>query len=146
MILKGERGPAPVWIDNEVIRVSGRDEHAARRVLDFMKREARLILEHRSRDYASRIGAKVTRVAVRDPASRWGSCAVSGAISYSWRLIFAPDFVLDYVVAHEVAHLREMNHGPRFWKLVRQLAPDIETPQTWLRQHGIALHRYAAKG
>jgi predicted metal-dependent hydrolase len=145
IILKGERGPAPVWIENDVIRVSGRDEHAARRVLDFMKREARIVLEARSRDYASRIGAQVTRVAVRDPASRWGSCSVSGAISYSWRLIFAPDFVLDYVVAHEVAHLREMNHGPRFWRLTRQLSPDIEAAQTWLRQHGVALHRYAAK-
>jgi len=144
-IIAAKKGPAPVWIIEDTIAVSGRAEHVPRRVLDFLKREARRVLEERSRLHAARIGSKVARVAVRDPASRWGSCSISGALSFSWRLILAPDFVLDYVVAHEVAHLREMNHGPRFWKLVRVLTKDIEAPQAWLRKNGIALHRYAAK-
>ena len=146
LIVKGESGRRPVTHDAQgaVIRVSGRDEHAPRRLLDFLKREAREVLEQRSLDYAARIDAKVRRVSVRDTASRWGSCSAKKTISYCWRLILAPDFVLDYVVAHEVAHLREMNHGPRFWKLVRALAPDIETPQAWLKKHGTALHRYGA--
>jgi hypothetical protein len=70
---------------------------------------------------------------------------VSRSISFSWRLILAPDFVLDYVVAHEVAHLLEMNHGARFWRLVRSLVADIDGPQEWLKRNGVALHRYAAR-
>jgi len=146
MILRGEPGNGPVWRDDAGnLRVSGREEFASRRVIDFLKREARKALDARSRDFADRIGAKPSRIAVRDTASRWGSCSASGSISYSWRLILAPSFVFDYVVAHEVAHLREMNHGPRFWKLVRSLVPDIDAPQEWLRKNGAALHRYAAR-
>jgi len=145
-ILLGERGKGPVWeAEDGSIRVSGRAEHAPRRLLDFLKREARRTLEERSLDFAQRLGTKPRRIAVRDTASRWGSCSVSKAISYSWRLILAPAFVFDYVVAHEVAHLREMNHGPRFWRLVRSLVPDIAAPQAWLKKNGVALHRYAAR-
>ena len=143
-IVKTERGPVKHDADGAVIQVGGRDEHAPRRLLDFLKREARRVLDERSRAHAARIDAKLRRVSVRDTASRWGSCSANKSISYCWRLILAPDFVLDYVVAHEVAHLREMNHGPRFWKLVRSLVPDIETPQAWLKKHGTALHRYGA--
>ena len=145
-ILTGESGNGAVWQDESgAIRVSGREEHVPRRLLDFLKREARKLLETRSREFAARIGANPRRVAVRDTASRWGSCSVTKSISYSWRLILAPPFVFDYVVAHEVAHLREMNHGPRFWKLVRSLVADIHAPQAWLRKNGVALHRYAAR-
>ncbi len=144
-IVRSEGGP--VWHDPDaaVLRVSGRDEHVPRRLVDFLKKESRRILAERSRDYSGRIGAAVGRVTTRDTSSRWGSCSASKNISFCWRLILAPDFVLDYVVAHEVAHLREMNHGPRFWRIVRSLVADIETPQIWLRQHGTALHRYGAK-
>jgi predicted metal-dependent hydrolase len=145
-ILKREGGRGPVVHDADAatITVGGRDEHAQRRLIDYLKHEARRVLEERSHDYAARIDARVRRVSVRDTASRWGSCSVKKTISYSWRLILAPPFVADYVVAHEVAHLRELNHGPRFWRLVRSLVPDIEAPQAWLRQHGTALHRYGA--
>jgi predicted metal-dependent hydrolase len=145
-ILKGEAGRGSVWLDEDGhIRVSGRAEHAPRRLLDFLKREARKALEARSIEFAARLGTKPRRIAVRDTASRWGSCSVNRSISYSWRLILAPGFVLDYVVAHEVAHLIEMNHGPRFWRHVRSLTPDIVAPQVWLKKHGVALHRYAAR-
>jgi predicted metal-dependent hydrolase len=141
-IVKSDRGAVFRDADDATIFVGGRAEHAQRRVLDFLKREARRVLDERSHDFASRIDARIRRVSIRDTASRWGSCSTSKSISYSWRLIFAPQFVLDYVVAHEVAHLREMNHGPRFWRLVRSVIPDIESPQAWLRKHGTALHRY----
>ena len=81
---------------------------------------------------------------MRDTASRWGSCSSTRSLSFSWRLILAPDFVLDYVVAHEVAHLREMNHSPRFWAHVASLVDDLDAPQDWLRKHGRELQRYAA--
>ncbi len=146
VIHQSDEGPAPVWIaEDGVIRVTGRKEHFPRRLLDFFKREAKRTLEVRTLEFAGRLGTQPKRISVRDTASRWGSCSVARAISYSWRLIFAPAFVLDYVVAHEVAHLKEMNHGPRFWKLVRELVDDVKRPQAWLRKHGVTLHRYAPR-
>ena len=96
-------------------------------------------------EFAARINLRPRRVTIRDTASRWGSCSSTRTLSFSWRLIMAPPAVLDYVVAHEVAHLREINHGPAFWRLVHSLVGDVKRPQTWLRQHGVALHRYCAK-
>jgi predicted metal-dependent hydrolase len=116
MIVKGDTTTVHD-LDAHVIRVGGREEHAPRRIADFLKREARQLLEARTREFAARIEARVARVTVRDTSSRWGSCSTSKGISFCWRLILAPDFVLDYVVAHEVAHLREMNHSPRFWRV-----------------------------
>jgi len=135
-------GPAPVWIENGAIKASGRAEHAPRRIKDFLKREARNRLSERSAHFAALAGARVARVVIRDTASRWGSCAPSGVLSYSWRLILAPESVLDYVAAHEVAHLLEMNHGPRFWRVVSSLVPDHKQAQAWLSRHGSDLHRY----
>ena len=127
------------------IHVSGLSEHAPRRLLDFLKREARRVLDTRVTEFSTRIGVQPKRITVRDTASRWGSCSTTRAISFSWRLILAPPFVLDYVVAHEVAHLKHMNHGARFWNLVRELVPDVEKPQAWLNKNGPLLHRYAPR-
>ena len=141
-------GKGPVWVesgDAPIIRVAGRSEFAPRRLTDFLKREAKAAFESRSLEYAAQLGVKVTRIAIRDTASRWGSCSSGRSLSFSWRLILAPPFVLDYVVAHEVAHIREMNHGKNFWKLVKQLVGDPDAAQKWLREHGMALHRYSAK-
>jgi predicted metal-dependent hydrolase len=140
----GTRGALPVWRDEaaRLIWVTGRAEHAPRRIADFLKREARALCEARALDYAAVVGVAPSRITMRDTASRWGSCSASRAISFSWRLIFAPDFVRDYVVAHEVAHLKEMNHGPRFWKLVEKLNPDVAAAQAWLQTHGRNLQRY----
>lgn len=136
------RGPAPVWTEKGAILFSGRMEHAPRRLTDFFKREARSLLAACALDYAARLGARPARVSVRDTQSRWGSCSQSGSLSFSWRLIFTPDFVRDYVVAHEVAHLREMNHSPRFWAHVKTLSPDATRARQWLRDHGRTLLRY----
>jgi predicted metal-dependent hydrolase len=128
-------------VRNEIV-VSGESTHLPRRVGDFLKREARRECAERARRFARRIGRPVSLVSIRDPKSRWGSCSHKGQLSFSWRLILAPEWVLDYVIAHEVAHLVEMNHGPRFWRLVERLYPDSVRPRDWLRRHGTRLHRY----
>jgi predicted metal-dependent hydrolase len=138
-------GSAPVWVDDGMILVRGDAAHASRRVLDFLKREARKAFESSVLDYAEKLGVKPSRITVRDTASRWGSCSSARALSFSWRLILAPDFVLNYVVAHEVAHLREMNHSPRFWAHVRSIAPHMDTAQAWLKANGRDLQRYGLK-
>lgn len=134
-----------VWVENGEIHVAGDAAFAARRVQDFLKREAKKDLDEATRHHAAALGVKVTRITMRDQASRWGSCSSTGAINYSWRLILAPPFVLDYLAAHEVAHLREMNHSARFWRIVRDLCPGLEPAKAWLRVNGAQLHRYGTK-
>lgn len=124
------------------IVVTGAPEHVGRRVRDWLKALARRELAARSRALAGRIGRPVRSVRIGDPKSRWGSCSARGGLAYSWRLILAPPAVLDYVVAHEVAHLAEHNHGRRFWALVRELSPETEAARSWLRRHGGMLLRY----
>lgn len=122
--------------------VSGTDNHIARRVRDWLKAQARSELSARSRACAARIGRPVARIRIGDPKSRWGSCSARGALAYSWRLMLAPIDVVDYVVAHEVAHLVEPNHGRRFWQLVATLAENTQGARAWLREHGNVLLRY----
>jgi predicted metal-dependent hydrolase len=98
-------------------------------------------LSARAEAMAALVERKVKRVTVRDTVSRWGSCARGGNLSFSWRLIFAPGAVIDYVVAHEVAHLVEMNHSKRFWRIVEQLHPDAKTERLWLNHNRLRLMR-----
>jgi len=128
--------------DAHLICVAGNAPHVDRRVSDFLRREAKRDLEAASLRYAGALGVRVKRIAVRDQSSRWGSCSTSGALSFSWRLILAPRAVLEYLAAHEVAHLLEMNHSPRFWRLVQRICPDHERAKAWLDLHGSDLHRY----
>jgi predicted metal-dependent hydrolase len=127
---------------NRLLCVAGEAEHVARRVTDFLKREAKRDLTAAVARYCERLDVKVRRLAIRDQASRWGSCSTSGVLSFSWRLVLAPRHVLDYLAAHEVAHLAEMNHSPRFWRLVKRIYPDMERAKAWLDVHGTDLHRY----
>jgi predicted metal-dependent hydrolase len=141
----GVRGT--VWTNcdaagTRLICAAGDAAHLPRRVLDFLKREARRDVEAASRRHAAKLGASIKRIAIRDQSSRWGSCSTNGVLSYSWRLILAPPFVLDYLAAHEVAHLVEMNHSPRFWRLVQRLYPGLARAKAWLDVHGTDLHRY----
>ncbi len=124
--------------------VSGSPSHASRRFTDWLKGEARKDLAARVRVHAQTLNCAPKRISIRDQSTRWGSCSTTGTLSFSWRLIFAPPFVLDYVAAHEVAHLREMNHGPRFWRLVRDAIPDMQRARSWLKMHGAELHRFGA--
>jgi predicted metal-dependent hydrolase len=126
------RGRGPAWMEDGELRVSGDPAFLARRVRDFLRDLAKRELTARATALAETIDQKIKRVTVRDTVSRWGSCARGGNLSFSWRLIFAPEAVIDYVAAHEVAHLIEMNHGPRFWRLVEKLHPDAKTARLWL--------------
>jgi predicted metal-dependent hydrolase len=139
-----DRAAAPVTIADGEIRVRGDPDHLPRRVRDHLIALAKREFALRARALAARLGKTITRVGVRDPKSRWGSCSSTGSLSFSWRLVLAPDAVIDYVVAHEVAHLIEMNHGPRFWRLVASLVPDVDAPRVWLRRHRLELMSYAA--
>jgi len=124
--------------------VAGEAPHIGRRVRDYLRREAKRDLKNASLRYAKEFGVSVTRVTVRDQSSRWGSCSTTGVLSFSWRLILAPSHILDYLAAHEVAHLVEMNHSPRFWRLVQRLCPDHKGARAWLDAHGTDLHRYGS--
>ena len=135
-----EAGPPPL------LCVAGNAEHLARRMRDFLKREAKRDLDAASRRYAAALGVAVKRIAVRDQSSRWGSCTAGGVLSYSWRLILAPPYVLDYLAAHEVAHLVEMNHSRNFWRVVARICPEWQRAKAWLNTHGTALHRYGEDG
>ena len=142
---RGARGTVWTETDGDGLRllcVAGETAHINRRIGDFLRREAKREVEAASLRYASELGVSIRRVSVRDQASRWGSCSTAGVLSYSWRLILAPNFVLNYLAAHEVAHLVEMNHSVRFWRLVRRLFPDHERAKVWLDVHGSDLHRY----
>jgi predicted metal-dependent hydrolase len=132
----------PVAIIGGEIRVKGDPAHLARRVRDYLAATARNELARRARRLAAQMGRTVARVNVRDTKSRWGSCSATGNLSFSWRLIFAPEAVVDYVVAHEVAHLAEMNHGPSFWRLVESLSPGSAARRAWLKRHRGQLFAY----
>jgi predicted metal-dependent hydrolase len=143
----GVRGA--VAIENELGRptlvVSGDARHLRRRVVDFLKREAKRDLEWAVIRHALAVGVRAKAVRLRDQTSRWGSCSVAGHLSFSWRLVMAPPFVLDYLAAHEVAHLRELNHSHRFWAICEALAPQTEQARAWLRTNGPALHAIGAR-
>ena len=132
--------------DGKRVRASGGalivPEGRAARLQAWLKTLARDRLATASDRHARTLGRSYDRITLRDTRSRWGSCSSSGGLSYSWRLIMAPPEVLDYVAAHEVAHLAEMNHSPAFWAVVAQLVPDYAEHRTWLRRNGNDLHRY----
>jgi predicted metal-dependent hydrolase len=125
-----------------VIIVRGLPEHAPRRLRDWLYAEAARDLHAAVSRYAKALGVKPSRITLRDQKTRWGSCSSDGQLSFSWRLLLAPPVVLDYVAAHEVAHLVHMNHGPRFWRLVDRIMPRTSEAKAWLRIHGMDLYRY----
>ena len=132
------------WLEEGELHITGQPEFLARRALDFLRAEAGRRLSVLARAKAARAGVIPGRIAIKDTSSRWGSCAPDKSLALSWRLLMAPAFVQDYVVAHEVAHLRHMNHGPRFWDLVAQLTPHTTAAMTWLRNEGARLQRTGA--
>jgi predicted metal-dependent hydrolase len=138
----GKRGTVGVG-DEEgtpTLVVAGAAEHLRRRVLDYLRREARCDIEPAALGYAARLGVRPKAIRVRDTFTRWGSCSAAGELSFSFRLVMAPPFVLDYLAAHEVAHLREMNHSRRFWRLVEGLCPECDRARRWLMREGPGLH------
>jgi len=132
-----EAGP-----DGPVLSVSCGEAHVARRAREFLQAEALRDLKLSIAHHTERLGQGPARITLRDTRSRWGSCTARGELNFSWRLILAPPLVLDYLVAHEMAHLREMNHSDRFWRLVGELCPNVDAAEAWLKRHGAGLHRY----
>jgi predicted metal-dependent hydrolase len=125
------------------IAVPARDpERTPARLAAFLKHQARDALAEASSRHAAALGRSHGRITLRDTRSRWGSCSSNGDLMYSWRLIMAPPQVLDYVAAHEVAHLAEMNHSPAFWSIVDRLSPGYAAPRRWLHENAPDLHRY----
>lgn len=152
IVFAGPRPGSPVVVSERSgvlgaarLVVSGPLEHAPRRLKDWLVAEALRDLDTRVAYHARVLGLRARRISLRDQKSRWGSCSSTGQLSFSWRLIMAPSLVLDYVAAHEVAHLAEMNHGPRFWRLVISTMPAMDEAKVWLRCHGADLYRYGAE-
>lgn len=135
------QGRGGAWTQDGELHVTGRPEFLARRSKDFLRAEARRRLHALATAKAATIGLQPRRLTVKDTRSRWGSCAHDGSLAFSWRLVMAPEFVQDYVAAHEVAHMRHMNHGKRFWALVGKLTPHTATAIPWLRHEGARLLR-----
>ncbi len=126
----------------DALLVPAREQQLAGRLRAFYKLRARDVLVPASERYAGLLGRPIGRVTLRDTRSRWGSCTSQGNLMYSWRLAMAPVAVQEYVAAHEVCHLVEMNHSRAFWRLVAQICPDHNRHRNWLRTHGAGLHRY----
>ena len=114
----------------------------SRLVEGWLRHEARLAFGEAVARHAAALGVEPRGIAIRDQKTRWGSASAAGRLNFSWRAVMAPPFVLDYLAAHEVAHLREMNHGPRFWSLCRRLCPETDAAERWLKAEGRGLHRY----
>jgi predicted metal-dependent hydrolase len=135
------RGTVACDAEAKILSLPGAEDHIERRLTDWLKKQALADLREATVTYATKMEVTYKRIAVRDQKSRWGSCTADGTLSYSWRLVLAPPYVLDYVAAHEVAHLREMNHGPKFWRLVLTHCKDTRRAKAWLKQNGNLLHR-----
>ncbi|WP_415155124.1 M48 family metallopeptidase [Maritalea sp.] len=128
--------------DAQILHVPGAPEHVGRRTIDWLKREAKADLTERVAVHTVRLGVRHKAISMRDQSTRWGSCSSAGHLNFNWRLILAPPFVLDYVAAHEVAHLIEMNHSQAFWDQVVRTLPDMARGRTWLKAHGRTLFAY----
>lgn len=131
--------PARIDITADQIIVGGTKEGLSVRLENYLKKEALKTIEPLANEMAKTINKKFKRIQIRDTKSRWGSCSSSDNLSFSWRLIMTPPQVLEYVVAHEIAHLEEMNHSPQFWNIVDQLVPNAKTSRKWLKNDGQAL-------
>lgn len=148
LVHAGSRGHPHVDRDAREIIVPAPDGTFAGRVKRLLIREARVCLTEATHKYADVLGRSVEKIQVRDTSSRWGSCITRGGkghISYSWRLVSAPKFVLEYVAAHECAHMIEANHSPDYWRVVAQIFPDYKKAKRWLRTNGAYLHAVGAE-
>ncbi len=141
-IANDQSGRDPVRVDNGTMTVSGGPAAAERLVLTWLTTAAAHDLRRAVTQHSGTLRLPAPPITLRDPKTRWGSCSSRKTLSLSWRLILAPPAVLDYVAAHEVAHLVEMNHSQRFWTLVERLSPAYREQEAWLKAHGSGLHRY----
>jgi predicted metal-dependent hydrolase len=129
-------------VEETNLLVSGIEEHISRKVRQFLINLAKSEISANTTIYSKNLNVKFSRITVRDTTTRWGSCSRSGNLSFSWRLVMAPREVLEYVVAHEVSHLKEMNHSKKFWDVVESIYPNYQQSKNWLKKHGHILHSY----
>jgi len=134
--------PGRVRAADGTLVVPARQCELTQRVRRWLVRTARVAIEERAHEMAARLDRPIARIGLRDTTTRWGSCTSSASLSFSWRLVFAPLPVLDYVIAHEVAHLKALHHGPAFWQIVVQLVGEHAAARRWLSRNGARLRRY----
>lgn len=137
----GKRGVTKADRDamGPVLLVYGDQRHLGRRVADYLKKQAKADIEPLVARHAAALGKKAKSIRFKDTTSRWGSCSADGNLSFSWRIMMAPPVVIDYLVAHEVAHLKEMNHSSDFWRLCEELSPKSSECKAWLKRNGAKL-------
>jgi predicted metal-dependent hydrolase len=133
-----------IWLTDTELTVAAPPETVPLVVRSWLRKRAKEELITRAEEKSGLLNRPFRRLTVRDTSSRWGSCSPSGDLSFSWRIIMAPEYALDYLVSHEVAHLQEMNHSRRFWAVVDEIADQPDLGRAWLRDHGASLHRYGA--
>ena len=126
---------------NGILFVS-KEKPVSTQVKKYLKEIGRIHLAYICKEFAERLGSKVHKITLRDTRSRWGSCSNDAKLMFSWRLIMAPEDILAYVAAHEVAHLKHMNHSKDFWETVEYLFGPYKKERAWLKQNGPSLHRY----
>lgn len=131
-----------IWLTDKELQVAAAPELVSLTVRSWLRHQAKENLRALAEEKTGYLNCRLRSLTVRDTASRWGSCSPRGDLSFSWRIIMAPDYALDYLVAHEVAHLLEMNHSRRFWKIVEDIAEEPGRGRAWLRDHGASLHRF----
>jgi len=152
IVYRAEKGGGSLRLDEaepgepRKLYVSGALPHIPRRIKDYLMREARRDFERAVERHCADLGIPARKITLRDTTSRWGSCSAQGALNFSWRLIMAPSFVLDYLAAHEVAHLRHLNHSAEYWAVLATLSPDVARAEKWLKAHGSELLRYGSIG
>ena len=129
-------------LEDGILHVRTNKNDPSSRIIRFLKALVKDELTILSKDKAAQIGKEIARVSVGDSKTRWGSCSSSNSIAYSWRLVFAPPEALDYVVAHEVAHLQHLDHSKAFWSLCRELSGNYVEGKYWMDNHGAELMRY----
>lgn len=137
----GTRGTTRITegADGPELHVHGGAAQTGKRVADFLKRDAKRMIEPMALDLARKTGKRVRRITFRDTSSRWGSCTSDGALSFSWRIMMAPRKIVHYLVAHEVAHLTHLDHSAAFWALTKDLCPDTDECRAWLKRNGAKL-------
>lgn len=139
VIIQHSEKPTRTHVDEGILLVSGDKNFLPRRVADFIKREFMIYLYSKIAEKENILKVKHGRITLRDTSTRWGSCSSNKTLSFCWRLAMAPEFVIDYLIAHEVAHLKHMNHSSTFWKTVAELTPHTYQAKKWLKQNGTTL-------
>lgn len=142
LTIVGTTGATTITMEEGWLTVATKRADPSSNIRRFLTQKLEERVVPLAREKAAVIGKKIARIGFRDTSSRWGSCSSDGNLMFSWRLVFAPDNVIDYVVAHEIAHLKHMDHSPRFWALCEKLSADYANGKTWLRRNGSSLLRY----